>query len=332
MENNLSAMRRRIVAAIGLGAISPVVFGSQNAAGEYPNRMVRLVNPWTPGGPGEAIARPIAEALSKAWNQPVVVESRPGANAVVGSTHVARAQPDGYTLLLGQTGPSTISPLLGDGTPYDPIKDFAPITQLTSAPLALAVRADLPIHSIPDLIAYGRAHPGKLSFGSVGNGSTTQIAGEMLKSMGKFNMLHVPYKGAAPVINDLMGGQISMTFLNIAGILPYIGSAGRLRPIAVTTRKRSSFLPDVPAIAETLPGFDLTSWYSLMAPAATSPDIVDKIYRDVVAGARRPEVVAAFKAAGQELMLSTPSEFAQTLQDEIAKWRELIKESNITAG
>jgi tripartite-type tricarboxylate transporter receptor subunit TctC len=320
------------MAAGTCASFAPLAFGREDGAASYPDHMVRLINPWTPGGPGEAIARPVAEVLSKAWNQSVVVESRPGANAVVGSAYVAKARPDGYTLLLGQTGPNTISPFLGDGTPYDPVKDFAPITQLTSAPLALAVRADLPIHTIADLIAYGRAHPGKLSFGSVGYGSTTQIAGELLKSMGRFDMLHVPYKGAAPVITDLMGGRISMTFLNIAGILPYVGSAGKLRPIAVTTTKRSSFMPDVPAIAETLPGFDVTSWYSLMAPGGTPAGIVDKIYRDIVAGARTPEFITTLKMAGQELTLSTPQEFAKTLQTESAKWQKLIKDNHITAG
>lgn len=331
MHGKFTADRRRIIAAMGVGSLASVALARQAAAAGYPDRTVRLINPWTPGGPGDAIARPVAEVLSKAWNQSVVVESRPGANAVVGSAYVAKARPDGYTLLLGQTGPNTISPFLGDGTPYDPIKGFEPITQLTSAPLALAVRADLPIHSISELIAYGRSHPGKLSFGSVGYGSTTQIAGELLKAMGKFDMLHVPYKGAAPVITDLMGGRISMTFLNIAGILPYVGSEGKLRAIAVTTNKRSSFMPDVPAIAETLPGFDLTSWYSLMAPGGTPADIVDKVYRDVVAGARAPEFVAALKAAGQELTLSTPSEFAKTLRTESAKWQTLIKDNHITA-
>jgi len=330
VNRNLSPNRRRFMAAMGLSAFASVTASSEAEAAGYPNRMVLLINPWTPGGPGEAIARPVAEVLGKAWHQAVVVESRPGANAVIGSAYVAKAEPDGYTLLLGQTGPNTIAPFLGNGTPYDPIKDFAPITQLTSAPLVLAVRSDLPIYSITDLIDYGRAHSGKLSFGSVGYGSTTQIAGEMLKSMGKFDMLHVPYKGAAPIITDLMGGRISMTFLNIAGILPYVGSAGKLRPIAVTTSKRSSFMPDVPAIAETLTGFDLTSWYSLMAPGGTPPDIVDKIYRDIVSGARMPEFAAALKMAGQELTLSPPSEFAQTLKAESEKWQKLIEENHIT--
>ncbi|VTU16164.1 Bug family tripartite tricarboxylate transporter substrate binding protein [Variovorax sp. RA8] len=322
----ISSVRRALLGAFGASLV-PRAFAQR--VDTYPDRVIKLINPWTPGGPGETVGRPIADILTKAWKQPVILDHRPGANAVIGSAIVARSAPDGYTLLLGQTGPNTISPSIGKGTPYDPIKDFAPITQVTSAALVLAVRADLPIHNIADLITYAKAHPTALSFGSVGAGSTTHLAGEMLKAAGSFQMTHVPYKGAGPVMNDLLGGQISMTFLNIAGIVPHM-SSGRIRPIAVTTLKRSPQMSDVPAIAETLPGVEMVSWYALLAPGGTPPAIVDKIYRAVVEGLRQPEVAAIYRAAGQELELSTPAQFEQRIKSEIAKFAKLVKDNNIT--
>lgn len=322
----ISTVRRAMLGAFG-ASLLPGAFAQ--GADNYPDRVIKLINPWTPGGPGETVGRPVADILNKAWKQPVILDHRPGANAVIGSAIVAKAPPDGYTLLLGQTGPNTISPSIGKGTPYDPIKDFAPITQITSAALVLAVRADLPIHNIAELIAYAKARPTALSFGSVGNGSTTHLAGEMLKAAGGFQMTHVPYKGAGPVMTDLLGGQISMTFLNIAGIVPHM-SSGRVRPIAVTTLKRSPQMPNVPAIAETLPGVEMVSWYALLAPGGTPPAIVDKIYRTVAEGLRQPEVAAIYKAAGQELELSTPAQFEQRIRSEITKFAKLVKDNNIT--
>ncbi|VTU33572.1 Argininosuccinate lyase [Variovorax sp. PBL-H6] len=325
MRNTFN-IRRAMLGAFG-AALLPGAFAQSTST--YPDRVIKLVNPWTPGGPGEIVGRPIADILAKAWGQPVILDHRPGANAVIGSAFVAKAPPDGYTLLLGQTGPNTISPTIGKGTPYDPVKDFTPITQITSAALVLAVRADLPIHSVADLIAYGKAQPGALTFGSVGNGSTTHLAGEMLKAAGGFQMTHVPYKGAGQVLTDLMGGQISMTFLNIAGIVPHV-AAGRIRPIAVTTLKRSPQMPSVPAIAETLPGVEMVSWYALLAPGGTAPAIVDKIYRTVVEGLRHPDVASVYRAAGQDLELSTPAQFAQRIKSELGKFAKLVKDNNIT--
>jgi len=329
MEKKPNLHRRQMLVALG-GSLATRAFGQSDAAATYPDHMIRLINPWTPGGPGETVGRPIADVLTKAWKQPVILEHRPGANAVVGSAFVAKSPPDGYTILLGQTGPNTISPTIGAGTPYDPIKDFAPITQVTSAGLVLGVRANLPIYSIDDLIAYGRANPGKLTFGSVGNGSTTHLAGEMLKAMGKFEMMHVPYKGAVPVLTDLLGGQISMTFLNIAGIVPYM-KGDRIRPIAITSLKRSAFYPDIPCIAETLPGFEVTSWYALLAPGGTPAPIIEKIYATVSQGLREPGVANVYRDAGQELTLSTPQEFERSIRQEIFKWSKLVKENKITA-
>jgi tripartite-type tricarboxylate transporter receptor subunit TctC len=329
MSKSTQIDRRRALMMLGVAAIAPKAFAQTGGDIKWPEKVVRLINPWTPGGPGDAIGRPIIDVMSKAWKHPVIMDNKPGANATIGTDFVAKAPADGYTLLLGQTSPHVISPSIGKGTPYDPIKDFAPITQVTVAPLVLAVRYDLPIRTIPELIAYARANPGTLNFGSVGNGSTSHIASEMLKGMGGFDMLHIPYKGASQLLTDLMGGRISMTFLNAAGIMPYIGT-DKMRPVAVTTLKRSSFLPNVPTIAETLPGFEMTSWYSLKAPAGTSPAIIDKVYRTVAEGLRAPEVMARYQASAQELVLSTPQQFAEMIKEETAKWAKVVKEYKIS--
>jgi tripartite-type tricarboxylate transporter receptor subunit TctC len=328
MTQPFSIDRRSLLGLLGAAAI-PSAFAQSNPADKYPDHLIRLVNPWTPGGPGDVVGRPITDIMAKAWKQSVILDSRPGADAVIGSTYVSKAPPDGYTLLLGQTGPNTISPTIGKGTPYDPIKDFAPISQITAAPLTIAVRPDLPIKSIADLIAYAKAHPKALTFGSVGIGSTGHLAGEMLKSMASFDMQHVPYKGAVPALTDMFGGQISMVLLNLAGVMPFAKS-DKMRIIAVTTAKRSSFLPDVPTVAELIPDYEMTSWYALLAPAGTPAPIIDKIYKTVSEAMRTPEVIAIYRTAGQELALTTPDEFAKTLKTEIAKWSKLVKEHHIT--
>jgi tripartite-type tricarboxylate transporter receptor subunit TctC len=336
MTQQHSTRRRSAIKALAAFTLVPVcragaAGAAAGAAASYPDHLVKMINPWTPGGPGDTLGRPVAEALGQLWNQPVIVENRPGANAVLGTAYAAKQPPDGYTILLAQTGPNCIAPAFGQGTPYDPIEDFSFITQITDAALALAVRADLPIHSIGELITYAQANPKKLSYGSVGYGSTTQIAAETLKSMGHFDWLHVPYKGAVPVITDMLGGQISAAFLNIAGLMPYAGG-DKIRIIAVTSKKRSKFLPDVPAIAETLPGFEQTSWYGLMAPARTPPAIIDKIYQTAVKGLHTPQAEKIYASQAQDLVLTPPDAFRQAVREQCAMYARLIKQLNITEG
>ena len=207
-------LTRALGALVALGCL--LAAGPTFAAG-YPDKPITVINPWPSGGPADTVARPVLQKLSEHLGQPVIMENKPGANGVIGSTFVARAVPDGYTLLFSHVGPITISPAVQKEMPYDSIRDFKPITQVVSAPLVLTVRPSLPIHNLKELVDYARANPGKLSYGSVGPGSTTHLAGEILSSMADIKLLHVPYKGAAPVINDMLGGSIEMTFLNIAG-------------------------------------------------------------------------------------------------------------------
>ncbi|MPS27056.1 tripartite tricarboxylate transporter substrate binding protein [Pigmentiphaga sp.] len=295
----------------------------------YPSRPVTVINPWTPGGPADAVARPILQKLSERLGQQFVVENRAGANGVIGSAMVARARPDGYTLLFSHVGPITISPALQRDMPYDPVKDLAPITQVVSAPLVLVVRPQLPIHDLGELIAYAKAHPGKLSYGSVGPGSTTHLAGAILGKRAGVDLLHVPYKGAAPVITDMLGGQIDMAFLNISGAVAYLKS-GQLRGIAVSTRRRSALQPELPAIVELFPDYEINSWYGLMAPAGTPQAIIDKLQAEIASIVKLPDVVRQLEGLGLAPEGTTPRRYAEQIQADLARWREGVKAAGLT--
>jgi len=318
----LARWGRTMLAAAAMAMVAP-------AAMAYPDRPITVINPWTAGGPADTVARPILEKLSQRLRQPVVLENRAGANGVIGATYVARAKPDGYTLLFSHVGPITISPALTKDMPYDSMRDFAPITQVVSAPTVLLIRPDLPIHNLKELVEYARAHPGKLSYGSVGPGSTTHLAGVILGDMAGVELLHVPYKGAAPVVTDLLGGQIDMGFLNIAGAMPYIKS-GQLRPIGVSTLKRSSLLPDLPAIAESYPGFEVNSWYGLMAPAKTPPAIVEQLQREVGDILKLPDIKQQLEAKGLAPEGTTPEVYAQQIERDLKRWAGIVKEAGLT--
>ena len=297
-------------------------------ASDYPTRTITVINPWTAGGPPDTVARPILQKLSEVLKQPVILENKAGANGVIGANYVARATPDGYTLLFSHVGPITISPAVQKDMPYDSVRDFAPITQVVSAPTVLVVRPDLPIHNLKEFIDYARANPGKLSYGSVGIGSTTHLAGEILATMADVKMLHVPYKGAAPVMNDLLGGQINCTFLNIAALLPYIKS-GQVRAIGVSTLKRSPLLPELPAIAETYPGFEVNSWYGMMAPAKTPTHIVELLQKEVAKILQLPEIVQSMQASGLSPEGTTPAQYAKQIQTDLNRWQTAVAKAGI---
>ncbi len=335
MSHSHSPSRRRSLYLLAAAAAAPLAITSRSYAqsdpASYPNRVVRLINPWNPGGPADIIAQPIVQGLAAAWKQPVIMEHKTGANGVIGTQFVVKAPPDGYTLLLSQLGPNVIAPSLGKGTPYDPITDFAPITQIESNPLVLVVRPELKINTVAELIAYGKANPTALSYASGGSGSNIHLAGEMLKQLAGINMIHVPYKGAAPIIADMFGGSISASFLNPSVVAQHVAS-GKLKAIGVTTAKRSPSQPSIPAISETLPGFDVTSWYGLMAPAGTPAPIIDKIYRQVSAIVRTPEVTGIYRAGFLDVDLTTPDEYARSLKIEVARYAKLIKDFKITGA
>jgi tripartite-type tricarboxylate transporter receptor subunit TctC len=329
MFNSPKRTAARALAA-GLLLAAGLMPAAQAADAPYPNKPVAVINPWTPGGPADAVARPILEKLTERLGQSFILENRAGANGVIGASYVARAKPDGYTLLFSHVGPITISPALVKNMPFDPVKDLAPITQVVSAPLVLVVRPDLPIHSLAELVAYAKAHPGKLSYGSVGPGSTTHLAGAILGKMAGVDLLHVPYKGAAPVITDLIGKQIDIAFLNISGAVAFL-KGGQLRGIAVSTLKPSALMPELPTIAQTYPGYEINSWYGMMAPAGTPQPIVDRLQREIAAIVKLPDVAKQLESLGLAPEGTTPTQYAQQIQTDLSRWRDGVKAAGLQA-
>ena len=325
----MNAVRKQVRRGVVLGAMAWLALGSFGAsvalaADAWPSRPIVMINPWAPGGPADIVARPIMQKLSERLGQPIVIENRAGANGVIGAAAVAKAKPDGYTLLFSHVGPIAISPAMQADIPYDSVRDFEPVTQVVSAPLVLVVRPDLPIKSLQDLVAYAKSRPGKLTYGSVGTGSTTHLAGEMLHNMAGIDILHVPYKGAAPVIADMLGGTIDMAFINISGVMSYLPS-GKLRAIAVSTLKRSSLLPDLPAINETYAGFEVNSWYGVMAPAGTPKEIVNRLQREIALALKTPEVVEMMRVGGLDAEGTTPQQYATKIKEDLARWAAVVK-------
>ena len=307
------------------------LFASAASAQNWPDKAIRFVNPFAPGGFGDGVARPMFEQLGQALGQPIIVESQAGANGSLASNVVAKAAPDGYTLLIGNLGPIAINPTLYPDTTADPLKVFSPIMQLVSGPLVLLVHPDFPAKSLTELIAYAKANPGKLTYGSVGAGSTTHFAGELLKMQSHIDILQVPFRGAAPAIINLLGRQIDMAFVNISIAKPHIDS-GKLRALAVTTLNRASILPDVPAVAEVLPGYVVNPWWGLLAPINTPPKIIDRIQTELARILKDPAIADRLRQNGLEPEPSTPNEFAARIASEIKKWREVIRANDIKGG
>ena len=322
-------MIRRISRCAGFMLLT--LFVSVSSAQNWPDKAIRFVNPFAPGGFGDGVARPMFEQLGQTLGQPIIVESQAGANGSLASNVVAKSAPDGYTLLIGTLGPIAINPTLYPETTADPLKVFSPIMQLVSGPLVLLVHPDFQAKTLEELIATAKENPGKLTYGSVGAGSTTHFAGELLKMQSHIDILQVPFRGAAPALINLLGRQIDMAFVNISIAKPHIDS-GKLRALAVTTLKRSSILPDVPAVAEILPGFEVNPWWGLLAPINTPPQIVNRIQTELARILKDPAIADRLRQNGLEPEPSTSAEFAQRIASEIQKWREVIRVNHITGG
>ena len=297
----------------------------------YPNRPIRMISPWPPGGPAEALARVITTKMSETMGQPFVIESKPGANGTIGTTFVAKAPADGYTLLLANLGPTAIAPALSKDLQYDTLKDFEPITLVVSGPTLLLVRNGLPVHSVRELIAFAKANPGKLSYGSVGISSTTHLASENLNLMAGINTTHIPYKGSTPVLVDMMGERVDFAFIGISGSIQQ-ARQGQVRAIAISTLKRSPTFPDIPAVAETVPGFELNSWYGLLTPAGTPKPIIARLQQETAAVLKRPDVQDWMKQNGLEPIGSSAEEYAAYIRSELVKWAKAVKDAKITAN
>jgi tripartite-type tricarboxylate transporter receptor subunit TctC len=276
----MNRMRRRVaVALLAAGALGLVPLA--HAQSGYPGKPVRLVVPFPAGGTTDILARAVAQKLSEAWGQSVVVDNRPGAGGNIGSELVARAAPDGYTLLMGTVGTHAINASLYSKMPYDHVKDFAPVILVAGVPNVLVVNPSVPVNSVPELIAYLKANPGKVNFASSGSGTSIHLSGELFKVMTGVQMTHVPYKGSAPALTDLVGGQVQLMFDNLPSSLAFI-KAGKLRALAVTSAARAAALPDVPTIAESgVPGFEASSWVGVLAPTGTPPDVIARINAEV---------------------------------------------------
>ncbi len=316
--------------AVLLAACAPLLACAQAAAAEYPARPIRIVVPYPAGGPVDITARAVGPRLSEALQQPIVVDNRAGAGGIVGSEIVARSAPDGYTLLLCTTA-NAINASLLPKLPYDMKKDFAPITLAVIITSVLVVHPSVAAHSVPELIALARAKPGQLSYASIGNGTPTHLAAELFKSMTGLDIVHIPYKGAATAVIDLIGGQVQLSFISAPGVVPHI-KAGRLRVLAVTNAKRSALLPGVPTISESgLPGYESEGWHGLFAPARTPAAIVGRLYREFVAALRAPDISTQLVNGGAEPVGLPPDQFTVKLRNEIEKWAKVVKATHMKA-
>jgi tripartite-type tricarboxylate transporter receptor subunit TctC len=315
-------LRRWLFAAAASLAALPLAATAQ----DYPARPVRLVVPFPPGGPTDVLARIVATRLGERLGQPVVVDNKPGASGMIGADMVAKAAPDGYTLL-ANASIHVINPSLYPKTAYDAIADFAPVSNLADVPLVLAVTAKLPARSVKDLVALAKSSKTSLAFASAGNATSQHLSGEAFKITAGIDLLHVPYKGSAPALTDLIGGQVQLMFDSLPSAMPHL-KAGTIRPLAVTTPKRSSALPDVPTVAESgYPGFAISTWYGVWAPAATPPAVVQRLSREIAAIVRLPEVREQFAGLGAEPVGNTPEEFAAFTKAELGKWAGIVKRS-----
>ena len=293
----------------------------------YPSKPVTIVVPFAAGGTTDILARIIGQALTAELGQSVVVDNRAGAGGNIGGQAAAKATPDGHTLFMGTVGTHAINASLYKKMPFDPVKDFAPLTRVANVPNLLVANPAQPYKSVKDLIAYAKANPGKVNFGSSGNGSSIHLSGELFKSLAKVDMQHVPYKGSAPAVTDLLGNQIGIMFDNMPSAIQHVRS-GKLVPLAVTTAKRSPELPSVPTIAEAgVPGYEATSWFGMFAPAGTPVPVLAKLNAAIVKVLAQPDVKKKINEQGAEVYSETPEQFAAFIQAESVKWGKVVKES-----
>ena len=320
--------KRHLLALLALAGLG-LSAHAQPAAADWPNKPIRWVVPFPPGGAMDAIARTLGEKAGKALGQPFVIENKPGAGGNIGADYVAKQPGDGYALMITSIGMATNKPLYGKLS-YDPIKDFAPVSLLAVVPNVLVTNATQPdVKTARDVIAAARKAPGKLTYASAGNGTSIHLAGEAFASLAQLDMLHVPYKGSGPAVADLLGGQVNYMFDSITSARPHIQS-GKLRALGVTTAKRSSTLPDVPTLAEAgVPGYEVSPWFAVFMPASTPKPIVSKLNKALLDAMKDPDVVKRFETIGAEPVGSTPDELARHLARESERWTQLITERGI---
>lgn len=319
---------RHIKSRLGIGAIVLSVASGASWA-QYPGQPITLVVPFPAGGTTDVIARTLAERMSRELKQSVIVDNRGGAGGNVGAQYVARAKPDGYTLLVSTAGPLSINSILYKNVGYDPIKSFVPVAFLAQVPIMLVANPKAPFKTVPEMLAYAKSHPGEVFYGSQGNGTTSHLTMEMLKRRENLNMVHVPYRGSAPAATDLIGGAIQVMFDNSPTTLPQV-RGNNMRALGVASAKRVKGMEDIPAISESVKDFESVAWFGLVAPAGTPQEIVTRLNTTVNQVLAQPDVREKFAASGVELVGGTPDGLATVIKSEIGKWSQVIKAANIT--
>lgn len=311
------------------GAALVAVLIQPAAAQTYPTRPIRIIVTFPPGGPADFVGRALGQKLTEAWGQQVVVDNRGGAGGVIGVELAARANPDGYTLLQGQSGSMSISPALQARLPYDPFRDFAPVSMLVINPQILVAHPSLPVKTVKELVALAKRRPGQINYASAGYGTTQHLGMEMLKVMTEINLVHVPYKGTGPALADLFSGQVSLQFTSMPAVLPHV-KTGKLKGIAVGSPKRSPAAPEVPTVAESgVTGFEYVAWYGLFAPAAAPQAIISQLNTQVVKALSDPDLSQRLASQGAEPSPSTPDGLAKYMREDHERWKKVIKSANI---
>jgi len=325
----MNATRAALIRTFLATALLAAVAWPALAQDAYPAKPIRLVVPYPPGGASDVTARLIGQKMTEAWGQQVVIDNRPGANGILALEHVARQPPDGHTLLLANLGPNAINPAIYAKLPYDPVKDFAPITLTTLVPQVLVVAPAFEAKTLKDLLDFARANPGKVNYGNGGNGSSNHLGVELMASLAGVSLTAIPYKGDAQAMADAMSGQVTMTLPTVVAATPHIRS-GKLRPLAVGTKARVASLPEVPTMQEAgVPGYESFSWGGVMAPAGTPPAIINKLHAEFVRILKLPDMQEKLAGLGATVSAAGPAEFAAFLQAEIRKWDGVAKRANI---
>lgn len=324
----IAKMTRRMGLALGLSLLAATSFSLPAAAQTFPDRVVTLVVPFAAGGSTDLVARVIAAKMSDLLGQQVVVQNVGGGGGNIGAANVAKADPDGYTILMGTVATHALNPLILKTKPYDPEKDFAPVSLLVVVPNVLVVNPQLPVNNVKELVDLLKANPGQYSYASSGNGTPLHLSGELFKSMAGVDMAHIPYKGSGPALNDVLGNQVPIMFDNLPSSSSHI-KGGTLRALGVTTKERASSFPDVPSIGETVSGYETYTWNALFAPAGTPPEVVAKLNEAANKAMADPSVAERMKEFSAEIVASTPEELAAHVKAEIEKWTPVVKDANI---
>ncbi|MBB3178632.1 MULTISPECIES: tripartite tricarboxylate transporter substrate binding protein [unclassified Variovorax] len=322
----MKASLRSLLCRVAM-SVAATVFAAPAALAAFPDKPIKLVVPFSPGGGTDAIARALGVGMSQVLGQPVIVDNRPGAGTIIGSDLVAKSPPDGYTVLVS-TFAHAVNPSLMAKLPYDTQKAFAPVVLLARGPNVLVVRADSPYKSVADVVAAARANPGKLTYASQGNGTSAHLAGEMFTNLAKVKMTHIPYKGAGPALTDLLGGQVDMMFATAAAASSQV-AGGKLRAIGVTTPRRAPALKDVPAVSETVPGYAVESWYGLFVPAGTPAEVIGKLNAAAKKATESAEFRKMLEPEGLSVSAGAPTELGEFVDAETARWSRIVKENNV---